>query len=279
MLLTGLCVMAMVGHYVLPAGAVLAAANLPAAGQLSFARLVAVNDSNAVAGQTVFNGNRFKVAKQGTAIVNLGKMGRIELGAETDFVLRLSGNSIGGELKTGCMIISAPTGVDIALNTRQGLISSAGTEPAALSVGFKGNSTNVIPNLGEAKVAMGSKAESVKPGEVISMASDPKNGNSLIRRKASDCGPGVLCACSTGSLPNTAANAKSSAAPAASASAANGSTLLPLVFGAMMIGTAGIFFATFRDNVTGNNNTLTCVDSAGIFCRQVSPTSPLSPNN
>lgn len=278
-LICNICLLVLLNNYLLPSVA-LAQTGKPA-GQLSFARLVSVNNSNAAAGQTIFSGNWLKVAKQGTAIVNVGKMGRMEMGAGTDFVMRTSDNEIGGELNSGCMLISAPAGVSIALNTSKGMITTDGKQSASLFVGYKGGTANVIPNLGEIKVISGNRTESFKPGEWTSLSADTTGGSKFLRRLAKECAaPGIMCACSSDNLPNTnnsTANANSSRpAPTQSSSGGN---LLPLVFGAFMVGTAGIFFLTFRDNVTGNNNTLTCVDtSGGILCRRVSPTNPANRN-
>ncbi|MCY7391435.1 MAG: hypothetical protein LH647_08045, partial [Leptolyngbyaceae cyanobacterium CAN_BIN12] len=65
-----------------------------ASGQLSLARQVSINGSDAIAGQTIFSGSRVKVANQGNAVLNLGRLGRIELGADSDFALRIAGNVI-----------------------------------------------------------------------------------------------------------------------------------------------------------------------------------------
>lgn len=271
-LICNLCLLALVSNYLLPSVA-LAQRGKPTA-QLSFARQVSVNNNNAAAGQTIFSGNWFKVAKQGTAIVNVGRMGRMEMGAGTDFVIRTSEEEIGGDFNSGCMTITAPAGVIVALNTPNGKVLTDGKQSSSFFVGFKGGTTNVIPTLGEVRVSSGNKIESFKPGEWTSMSANSTGGSNILRRPANECAePGIVCACETNSLPNTNVPNTPKPSPAAAAPSTGG-TLLPLVFGAMMVGTAGIFFATFRDNVTGNNNTLTCVDSSGILCRRVSPTNP-----
>ncbi len=277
-LLCSICLLALVSNYLMPTVA-LAQRGKPS-GQLSFARLVSVNNNNASAGQTIFSGNWLKVAKQGTAIINVGKMGRMEMGAGTDFVLRTSEDGIGGDFNSGCMTIIAPAGVSVALNTPNGKIITDGKQSSSFFVGFKGGSTNVIPNLGEVKIASGNRIESFKPGEWTSMSADSTGGNKLLRRLGKECAePGIMCACGADTLPTaTAAETSAKPASAASAQSTNGNAFWPLVFGAFMAGTTGIFFATFRDNVTGNNNTLTCVDSSGILCRRVSPTNPGNPN-
>ena len=122
----------------------------PHTGQLTFAKQVTVNGKEASAGQTLFNGDRVRVAGLGSAVINLGKKGRIELGKDTEFVLSLSDDLIGGDLAWGCLGIIASTGTNTSVRTNKGVASSDGTEPDSYFLGQRGNQGRVIPNLGEA---------------------------------------------------------------------------------------------------------------------------------
>lgn len=265
-LLSKLCLLALL----LPPGATLAGAPATNTGQLSFARQVSINGSDAIAGQTVFNGNWFKVASRGTAIVNAGKLGRFELGAESDFISLFSESSIGGKLNAGCLMISAPAGIGIMISTSKGTISSDGKEPVSLSVGYKGEVINVVPNLGEVEVKSGNKTENVKAGEWIALTAGAGGESNLLRRSAKECGgPGALCACNTSSVPNTSAPAPK---PGVTAARNTFYPLLPLLAVAVA-GSAAILFSA-SDGAVVAGQSLTCIDSAGIFCREVSISTP-----
>jgi hypothetical protein len=254
-LLSGLCALALAGNYLLQPA--LATGSSVASGQLSLARQVLVNGSNAIAGQTIFSGSRIQVAKQGTAVLNLGKLGRIELGADSDFALRIVGDVIGGELNSGCATISAPASVNIELNTTKGHITSDGKAPSGLLVGVKNDAASILPTLGTVRVTMGGSSERASAGEFLKLMSDPKNGERLVRRPVAECSAAdSVCSCSP-SIPS----AKPSSTPG------NNSILLPV----LILTAAGGTAAVIAGLLDGGNHGLTCV---GGLCRPISPTVP-----
>jgi hypothetical protein len=91
-------------------------------GQLIANGPVTVNGNKAITGTTVFNGSNVAVdcAKGNSAIVNLGKLGRIELVAGTKMTLRFSNGLISGNIQDGKANISTPDGVKVEINTPDG---------------------------------------------------------------------------------------------------------------------------------------------------------------
>lgn len=239
-------------------------------GQLAFARQVTINGNNALSGQTVFSGNKLKVGENGMAIVNLGKQGRIELGANSEMALFVAPENIGGTMLSGCMLVKASAGETVKINTPKGAVSSVGRQPTSFFVGLKGNSVNVYPNAGEIQVTAGGKTESVKYGELLSLTTDPKGVANLKLFPKSACAETpALCACNAASAPKTANNgASSSAKPSATNQTGLSAGALALIFG-----TAGATAATMF-GLTGGGNGLTCVNNTGSFCAALSPTVP-----
>lgn len=105
-------------------------------GQLIVTGAVTVNDKKAISGTSVFNNSRLSVACAGgnRAIVSLGRLGRIELNPGAQLLLRFADGLISGELVTGRIIVNAPAGVKVAINTPEGVSAADGKEPAALAV-------------------------------------------------------------------------------------------------------------------------------------------------
>ena len=103
-------------------------------GQLIANGPVTVNGNKAITGTTVFNGSNIVVdcASGNSAIVNLGRLGRIELVAGTKLTLRFSDGMISGDLQDGKAVISTPPGVKVAVNTPDG-VASAGGDVAAVT--------------------------------------------------------------------------------------------------------------------------------------------------
>lgn len=255
LLLSSLCTAAIACNYLLAPAWV--GATIVQGGQLSSARQVTINGSNAIVGQTVFSGSRIKVGDKGSAIINLGRLGRIELGPNSDFVLRVTDDKIGGELNSGCLTASAPAGVKIEIATAKGTVNADGKSPSSLMVGLKDGNANIIPTLGALKVATATKSETAAVGEFLKLTSDSRNGDQLLRRPATACeGSGGLCSCSTSS-PTVAGKG-----------AATGLAVLPVLLIAAAGGTAALALGLID---SGGGGGLTCI---GSNCRPISPTTP-----
>lgn len=111
-------------------------------GQLLVTGSATVNGKRAITGTTVLNESRISVAcaSGNAAIVNLGKLGRIELTAGAQMVVRFSDGLISGELLTGKAVVNNAAGVKVAVTTPNGVSAADGKEAAALAVNSqKGN--------------------------------------------------------------------------------------------------------------------------------------------
>ncbi len=105
-------------------------------GQLITSGAVSVNDKKAINGTSVFNNSRLNVAcaNGNRAVVNLGRLGRVELAPGSQMVLRFSDGMISGDLVTGKIVVSAPVGVKVAINTPEGVSASEGKDASLLAV-------------------------------------------------------------------------------------------------------------------------------------------------
>jgi hypothetical protein len=136
----------------LMAGAVLAQSSRKATGEVVSASQVTINGFSAISGMTVFSNNQIKTGHQGAAIINLGKLGRIEFGSGADMTLRFSERGIGGDLRSNRMVISAGAGIPITVITSKGVVTTDGRQPAALTIYVDNKRANVITHLGAATV-------------------------------------------------------------------------------------------------------------------------------
>src|SRR5262244_365017 len=105
-------------------------------GQLIVTGSVTVNDKKAITGTTVFTDSRIAVAcaHGSSALVNLGKLGHIELTAGSKLVLRFTDGLVGGELLEGKAVVSTPVGVKVAVNTPHGVTSADGADASVTPV-------------------------------------------------------------------------------------------------------------------------------------------------
>ena len=80
-------------------------------GQLTVVGMVKVNGKPAATGDIVASGSVVETAKGSSAVVSLGKLGRVEATAETKMTLRYGDNNIGVLLDAGIVKVSTGEGV------------------------------------------------------------------------------------------------------------------------------------------------------------------------
>lgn len=145
-------VIGLVAFLPLLAGPAWAQSSSKAKGEVVSASQTKINGFSAISGMTIFNNNRVMTGQHGSAVINLGKLGRIEFGAETDMTLRLSEAGIGGELRSNRVVVSARAGIAIAVNTTKSIVTTDGRQPAVLTIYLDGDSARVIAHVGEARI-------------------------------------------------------------------------------------------------------------------------------
>ncbi len=127
------------------------------AGELASASGATINNSTAHSGTTIFSNSRVKTAANGSAMINLGLLGRVELGPNTDLTLQFSRGVLGGTLSSGKIAISTLSGVQVNLLTPDGSVSSASPQAARFVVDLARGKTNVVANRGAAKLLSGGR--------------------------------------------------------------------------------------------------------------------------
>jgi hypothetical protein len=125
--------------------------SLQMVGQLTANGDVTVNGKKAITGSSIFNDSRVSVncASGATAIVNLGKLGRIQLSPGTDIVVRFADGLISGELLNGKAIVNNTAGVKVNFTTPEGVSSADGKEASSLAVNTQ-KGTRCVPMTGKA---------------------------------------------------------------------------------------------------------------------------------
>jgi hypothetical protein len=80
-------------------------------GMLTVTGMVKVNGKPAATGDIVASGSTVETAAKSSAVVSLGKLGRVEATAETKMVLRYGDNNIGVLLDAGIVKVNTGEGV------------------------------------------------------------------------------------------------------------------------------------------------------------------------
>lgn len=169
---------------------------LKLAGDLSVRGTVTLNGMNAASGTTVFDGGRIKTGSNGSATINLGKQGQVELGADSELVLKLENGLIGGNLRTGRAIVSAPMGVGVNVLTADGLAVTEGRDAAILTVDTFCGNTRVTTAKSNAKVTAGDRVEVVAAGQEVTVGAPatqaPNCKRLAVVAPATSFGPALL---------------------------------------------------------------------------------------
>jgi hypothetical protein len=167
-------VVSFIAFFPLTADQVWAQAQSKAKGEVVSASQTRINGTPAISGMTVFSNNRILTGSHGAAVINLGRLGRIECGADTDMTLRLTGESIGGELRSKRVVVSARAGIAIAINTAKSIVTTDGQQPAVLTIYADRESARVISHVGAASVV--STEEGGRPAGGKEMSRSPRGG-------------------------------------------------------------------------------------------------------
>src|SRR5262245_30745322 len=95
-------------------------------GQLIARGPVTVNGNKVISGTTIFTDSVIAVdcAKGNSAIINLGKLGHVELVAGAKMILRFSDKLISGDLQEGKAIIHSQEGVKVDVSTPTGPVTA-----------------------------------------------------------------------------------------------------------------------------------------------------------
>ncbi len=242
------------------------AANRPAdaqtasksAAELASARGATVNGNSAIAGMTIFNNNRVKTGPQGSAVINAGKNGRLELGGQTDVTLQFSAETFGGEMRAGRAVISVPAGVTISVATARGTVITDGTKPSLLTIEVDNKRTRILSQRGDARLVAGDKVERIEEGEEIAQTG---RDDKWQRRRVTAAGA-VIAA--TGQIVRPAATAT------VSSSVATFGNLMAVGVSA----TAVMVAARDRSPEALFDSALTCRDTDSFICQRRSGVTP-----
>ncbi len=254
--------------FLFAASSAMAQTSPKSAGELASANQVTLNDKPAAAGLTLFSNSRIKTAKQGRATINLGKLGRVELGPETNLTLKFSPGMIGGELLNGRLMLSSSSSISISLTTAKGVVTADGKKATVLTIEMTNDLARVAAHLGDVRVLSAGKDERVAAGEEIALGKQEQHATwqhrKLMMTGAAMLGAGGLVATQIGQPAVPAAGAQQLSAPL--------STLVNA--GVNYSLTNLIYSKTSRDPNIFFTTTITCRDHDSILCNRRSATRP-----
>lgn len=144
-------------------------------GTLTVVGEVKVNGANAISGATVFSDSTVTTAKGSSAVVSLGKLGRVEVMPESTMKLSFDNSSITtGMLSAGRVRFSSSAGIAATAETANGKVVATGREENKFTVDTRCGSTFVATEVGTVEVH-GRVVTTVPAGSDVEVGT-PKEG-------------------------------------------------------------------------------------------------------
>lgn len=137
-------------------------------GSLSVFGEVSINGTRATSGTTVFSDSTVTTAKSSSAVVSLGKLGRVEVLPESSVKLSFVGASVTGMLESGRVRVSTSSGANASIMTKDGVAVADNTQPNAFTVDVACGNTFVVTQAGRVElrsVDAGSEVKQIGAGQ------------------------------------------------------------------------------------------------------------------
>jgi hypothetical protein len=136
------------------------------AGELSVSGKVTVNGQNAISGATVFSDSTIVTSQNSSAVVSLGKLGRVELLPGTSLKISFSENSISGVLDSGRLQVSVPQGIATSFTTKDAMVVSDMTQATnVFTIDLECGNTITATQTGKTELRAGDRRQPVAAGQ------------------------------------------------------------------------------------------------------------------
>ncbi len=126
---------------------------------------VTVNGTSAISGATVFSDSTVTTAKGSSAVVSLGKLGRVEVMEETTMKLTFTDDSVSVEmLSAGRVRVSSSPSATATVTTNDGQVVADGSGRQMFTVDTKCGNTFVSVKVGRVELRAGNTVKQIAAG-------------------------------------------------------------------------------------------------------------------
>jgi hypothetical protein len=133
-------------------------------GVISVIGQVTVNGQPAVTNSTVISGSTITTGANSSAIINLGKIGRVELAADSNITLKFTDNSIVGILSSGKARVSNTSGIATTITTKDSAVIADAGQANSFAVEVECSHTHVDTMSGLVTMRTGNNDKQVAAG-------------------------------------------------------------------------------------------------------------------
>jgi len=149
-------------------------------GELSVSGQVTVNGTSAISGATVFSDSTVQTAANSSAVVSLGKLGRVELLPNTTVKLSFSTGNISASLDSGRLQVSTLAGTSAIVTTKDGAAVADATQASTFMVDVECGDMRVNSQAGLVELRAAGKTVQVAAGSTET-AGTPQPGTRCTR--------------------------------------------------------------------------------------------------
>src|SRR5215210_5135224 len=133
-------------------------------GDLSVVGEVSVNGTSAISGATIFSDSTVTTAKGSSAVVSLGKLGRVEVLPESSMKLSFSDTGVSVMLDAGRVRLSTSSGTNATVATKDGTAVADNTQPNLFMVDVECGNTLVSTQNGRVELRAGNSVKQIAAG-------------------------------------------------------------------------------------------------------------------
>ena len=133
-------------------------------GDLSVVGEVTVNGTSAISGATVFSDSTVTTGQNSSAVVSLGKLGRVELLPNSSMKLSFNDTGVTGMLSQGRVRVSSSSGVNASVTTKDGMAVADVNQPNVFMVDIECGNTLVSTQSGRVELRAGDSVKQIAAG-------------------------------------------------------------------------------------------------------------------
>src|SRR5881275_33130 len=133
-------------------------------GDLSVVGEVSVNGTSAISGATVFSDSTITTGQNSSAVVSLGKLGRVELLPNSSLKLSFTDKGVSGMLESGRVRVSSSSGVSASVTTKDGVALADVNQPNVFMVDIECGNTVVSTQSGRVELRAGNTVKQIAAG-------------------------------------------------------------------------------------------------------------------
>jgi len=134
-------------------------------GELTVSGQVTVNGQTAISGATIFSDSTIVTGEGSSALVSLGKLGRVELLPNTTLKLSFNDAGFSGELSAGKVSVRSIAGKTAVINTKDGSTVADENQASVFFVDVQCGNTRVETQSGLAVLRAGGNEQQIAAGK------------------------------------------------------------------------------------------------------------------